>query len=134
MDALLKKPKRKMTEAQTKARLANLAKGRQKRMDMKKNKAEEFDLSSDYDSESDTDSSDEEAFVISKKKKSSPKKTKDKRQKNQGIVDTVIEDPLRKEFVELKSIVLDMAKKQYKASKTAKRTQRASGGTSLTTK
>ncbi len=64
------KPKRRgMTEAQKKARLDNLAKGRQKRAEMAKLKKEtpEYDIESESDSSSDS-SSDSDAFILSKKK------------------------------------------------------------------
>jgi hypothetical protein len=78
MDSTQSKRKipRNMTEKQRAARLANLAAGRKKRMEllqMKKDGKQEYDLSSESDNVSSGDSgSESDAFIISKKK---PKKT-----------------------------------------------------------
>ena len=86
-----------MTEAQRKARLANLAAGRQKRLESIKQKQEEadyrskqesYDLSSEDsfdETESDTD---DDAFIISRKKKRArkPYGTKEKPVKKRDLV------------------------------------------------
>lgn len=123
----VKKPKRIMSDAQRKARLENLAAGRAKRKEMiqkkKEPKADEFDLSSDSDSVDSDSDSDNDAFVLSRKKK--PVKSHARSKKS------VVDDPMRREFDELKNIVVEIAKKQVKASKNAKQTKRSSGGTKI---
>ena len=59
-----------MTDKQKQARLANLEAGRKKRKEMIAQKNEEYDLSSEDSSETESDN---EAFVISKKTKTSRK-------------------------------------------------------------
>ena len=133
-----------MTEAQKKARMANLANGRKKRMEMLQKKKEspkgteqEYDLSSDESmSDSSNDSSDNEAFVISKKK---PKaKPVDKKQKYHGAkvkiaeVEKPMHDNLRHEVDELKSIMMELATMQKKQNKvTRKQSKKPAGSTKI---
>ena len=69
------KPKRVMTDKQKSARCLNLAAGRKKRMDaikQKKEKPDEYDISSNdgsIDESESSDSSDNDAFVLTKAKK-----------------------------------------------------------------
>jgi len=72
-----KKVRKPMTEKQKAARLANLAAGRKKRMEMVKQRSsltdtqQEYDLSSESPSDSDSNG---EAFLIKKKSRRSVKK------------------------------------------------------------
>jgi hypothetical protein len=129
MSSLPKRTRLPMTDKQKQARLANLEKGRIKRMTSLKQKKEspkkvEFDLSdsdSGYDLSSDSDS---DAFVISKKKPAKIKKSHVSAHK------PMTEQPASKQdFETLTSIMLQMAKQQSKVLK-AKKT-RKSGGTNL---
>ena len=69
----LAKPKRVMTDKQKAARCLNLAAGRKKRMDaikQNKEKPDEYDISSNdgsIDESESSDSSDNDAFVLTKK-------------------------------------------------------------------
>ncbi len=114
------KPKKVMTDKQKAARMANLAKGREKRMasikQKKKDDINEVELSSEKDS-----SSDEEDFIITKKK---PIKKKE-------IVEVPkIKEPDRSsEFDELKNMVIQLASMQKKQNK--KNKERKSGGTKI---
>ncbi len=137
MDTSIAKPKVKkiMTPKQKEARLANLAKGRKKRMDGIQNKKQddkidEYDLSSDSDMSEDSKSmSDDEAFVISRKKKpvreASCKKidnigkSSNKKKPN---------DSLKRDFDELKSIVAELASLQKKQSSKISRSSREGKG------
>ncbi len=147
MDRELKKPKRTMTEAQKKARMANLANGRKKRMEMLQKKKEtgvpeEYDIDSDESSiaSGSSDSDSDNAFVISKKKKKTPKKAVNFALggPKQGIISTKPskhEGALKRDVDELKNIVVELVtlqKQQNKAVKKArKQTNRSSGGTKI---
>src|SRR5690606_33289714 len=82
-----------MTEAQRKARLANLAAGRQKILESIKQKQEEadylskqesYDLSSEDSFEETESETDDDAFIISRKKKRA--RTKEKPVKKRDLV------------------------------------------------
>ncbi len=142
----VQKPKRKITEKQKIARLANLARGRQKRQEMVKQKREqkEYDLSSDddsFDSESNSDCS-EDAFIISKaQKKTKPSKPVSARRQNnhptfEQSKDSKVrkndnDNDLKNEVNELKNIVFELANMQKKQNKTSRRQTKKSGGTKL---
>src|SRR5437868_5550984 len=107
------KPPRKMTEKQKAARLANLERGRKKRLESLKQKKEararggheEYDLSSVCSDSSETESeSENDAFIISKKKKPKRQK-KTSRAKPQ-------DDNLRNDVDELKNMVITLANLQ----------------------
>jgi hypothetical protein len=129
------KPKRVMTEKQQVARLANLEKGRKKRLETIKHQKdqkgngvnEEYDLSSDYSNESPSSESDNDAFIISKKKRVPRITTKShKPQKRYQSPD------LRNEVDEIKNMVIELAKMQQKQNKTKRKTSRKkSGGTKI---
>lgn len=131
-----KKPKRNLTDKQKAARRDNLAKGRQKRMDMIKQKREskeqEYDLSSDesYDSDCDTSSSDNDAFVISKAKKKPIKQRiqKDSKPSLRQQDSRGSESHLRKDVDELKSMMIELASMQKKQQKKERKEPRRSGG------
>ena len=130
------KPKRVMTDKQKSARCLNLAAGRKKRMDaikQKKEKPDEYDISSNdgsIDESDSSDSSDNDAFVLTKakQKKTIPdhhKKITNKKKSNK-------DNNLRGDVDELKSMMIELAnmqKKQHKASK--KRSSKKSGGTKI---
>jgi len=128
-----KKPKRNLTDKQKAARSDNLAKGRQKRMEMIKQKREskqqEYDLSSDesYDSDCDTSSSDNDAFVISKAKKK-PIKQRVQKESKPNLKRQGSESHLRKDVDELKSMMIELASMQKKQQKKERREPRRSGG------
>lgn len=140
-----KKVKRVMTEKQKAARLANLARGRKKRLENIQQKkevkpTEEYDLSSQSDSETDSDvSSDNDAFIISKAKKAKRAKTKEppvKEKKTRFVVGKEkrreIDDGLRTDVDELKFMVMELAELQKKQNKkTRKQTEKKSGGTKI---
>ena len=127
------KNKRPMTDKQKAARLANLERGRKKRMESIKQKKEdeqepkgvEYDLSSE-DDRPDLSSSDSDAFVISKKK---PKK----KQKTEKGPLVPLGDNLRDDFDELKSMVTELAKMQKKQHKSIQRNSapKKEGGTKI---
>ena len=123
--------KKVLTDAQKAARLKNIQKASKVRMQninerKKVKEQEEYDLTS---SESDND-----AFIISKKKPT--KKTKVvKKTLKPRVLDRTFDDKsdkLKSELDELRNIVTDIAlmqKKQHKA--TRKQTNRTSGGTKI---
>ena len=131
------KPKRVMTDKQKTARCLNLAAGRKKRMDaikQKKEKPDEYDISSNdgsIDESESSDSSDNDAFVLTKAKQT--KKTiPDHRKKITNKTKSHKENNLRGDVDELKSMMIELAnmqKKQHKASK--KRSSKKSGGTKI---
>ena len=129
------KSKRPMTDKQKAARLANLERGRKKRMESIKQKKEveqepkgvEYDLSSE-DERPELSSSDSDAFVISKKK---PKKKQSKAEKGPLVP---LGDNLRDDFDELKSMVAELAKMQKKQNKSIQRNsapKKEGGGTKI---
>ena len=128
------KPKRTMTEAQKKARLANLEKGRLKRKEALKqkqeSKEEEYDLSSEsLSSASDgSDESDNEAFVISRKKKVVPRDVVMKSQRAQRSKSNKPNENenLKQDFDELKNMVQELAMMHKKQA--AKKKPRSGGG------
>ena len=113
-----------MTEKQKGARIANLANGRKKRMEMlkqkKEQKPEEYDISSNDGSldESDSSSDSEDAFVISKAKKKNAKTEPPSNNNLRGDVD------------ELKTMILELANMQKKQNKSVRKS-RPSGGTKI---
>lgn len=126
--------KRSMTEAQKKARLANLEKGRQKRKESLKEKHEskeqEYDLSSDSLS-SDSDS-DNDAFVISRKKKVVPKDVVERSRKSiQMDREPKNHTNLQKDFDELKGMVQELANMQKKQTAKNKSKRSNGGGTKI---
>ena len=132
--------KRTMTEAQKKARLANLEKGRMKRKEALKqkqerfaDKEEEYDLSSDsLSSASDgSDESDNDAFVISRKKKVVPRDVVMKSHKNKANKKASINDNenLKQDFDELKNMVQELAMMHKKQA--AKKKPRSGGSTKI---
>lgn len=112
--------KKPMTEAQKKARMENLRKGREKRMEalkQKKEKAEdEYDLSSEDDQENDS-STDDEGFIISKKK---PARKQKVRSRNDVEFPTFTP---KQEFDDLKNMVRELALMQKKNNKVMKKQQ-----------
>ena len=134
------KPKRVMTDKQKSARCLNLAAGRKKRMDaikQKKEKPDEYDISSNdgsIDESESSDSSDNDAFVLTKAKKRSGKTDALQKQLKSKKRETKqpTSDNLRGDVDELKSMMIELAnmqKKQHKASK--KRSSKKSGGTKI---
>ena len=122
------KPKRVMTDKQKEARCLNLATGRKKRMDaikQKKEKPDEYDISSNdgsIDESESSDSSDNDAFVLTKAKKRSGKTEALQKQLKSKKRETKqpTSDNLRGDVDELKSMMIELAsmqKKQHKASK-----------------
>ena len=113
----------KITDKQKAARKANLAKGREKRMETIKQKKEdtkneEYDLSSnDGDNDVDESSSDDD-LIISRKK---PTKTKQVKKDDNS---------LKNELDELKNMVIDLATLQKKQNKQNKQ-KRSNGGTKI---
>ena len=136
------KPKRVMTDKQKAARCLNLAAGRKKRMEaikQKKEKPDEYDISSNDGSIDESDSSDDlssdnDAFVLTKAKKKSGKteslqKILKSKKREAKLPKS---DNLRGDVDELKSMMIELAnmqKKQHKASK--KRSSKKSGGTKI---
>ena len=136
---VVKKPKTVMTDKQKAARCVNLAAGRKKRMEaikQRKEKPDEYDISSNdgsIDESDSSDSSDNDAFVLTKAKKKSGKTEslqKNLKSKKQNPK-LPIGDNLRDDVDELKSMIelANMQKKQHKASK--KRSSKKSGGTKI---
>lgn len=136
--------KRPMTEAQKKARLANLSKARQRRGEEAKRKKEnngyEYNLNSDDssdESDSGSDSSSSKgAFVISRakpvKKQAKPVKNKSSKLSTQNKQERVNEDQISKyEFDQLKNIVGDIAnelkKHNKKVNKITRKTKKSGG-------
>ena len=113
----------KITDKQKAARKANLAKGREKRMETIKQKKEdtkneEYDISSnDGDNDADESSSDDD-LIISRKK---PTKTKQVKKDDNS---------LKNELDELKNMVIDLATLQKKQNKQNKQ-KRSNGGTKI---
>lgn len=128
----LGRAKRTMTDKQKAARLANLERGRRKRLDELKQKnetkpTEEYDLSSVSNSSTDSES---EGFVISKRKKKEPRvKSATKSERHRPPV--LARDDLRNDVDDLKYAVIELAKLQKKQNKTRKQTKRSSGGTKI---
>jgi DNA recombination-dependent growth factor C len=120
--------KKPMTEAQKKARLQNLQKGREIRKKKLESKGQEYDLSSDESDVSDSES-DNEAFVISRKKKVVPKEVVKQERSRKTIQ---MEHPqhsnnYQKNFDELKTMIQDALHKKNTKAKSSKR----SGGTKI---
>lgn len=135
---ILSKKGRPMTEKQQAARLENLRKGREKKMETAKHKkeakVEEYELSSQYSDSSGDSDSDSDAFTISRKKKVIPKEKQKERRlvSRSGPIDN--NNTLQKDMDHLKSIVEDLAnlqKKQNKAVRKAKKETKKSGGTKI---
>jgi hypothetical protein len=139
-----KQVKRTMTDKQKVARLANLERGRKKRLESlqqkKESKArgkEEYDLSSDYSDSLESDSeSDNDAFVISKKKKTpkiKEREVKSKKPPRFAVMEkTHSRDHLRTDVDDLKYMVMELAKLQKKQNKTTqKQSRKKSGGTKI---
>ena len=132
--------KKKMTSKQKEARMKNLEKGRMKRMESlkqkKESKAEEYDLISDakWSSAASEGPSDDDAFVISRKKKIVPREVVMKAQSSKHKPSRRENHPdyLQKDVDELKSMVKELAILQQKqsnsAAKTKARTKRPSSG------
>ena len=133
--------KRVMTDKQKAARLLNLEKGRKTRMEkLQKSKEpqnEEYDLSSQSSDSSDSES-DNEAFVISRKKKVVPKDVVINQQKSKNgrsHASIIGENPpnnfaSKNDIETLKEAILDLHKKQNKAFAKSK-TKRSGGGTKI---
>ena len=115
-----------ITDKQKAVRMANMKKARAVRMEnLKKKKeeqVEEYDLSSNNDSSSESDA---DAFIISKKKPM--KRTREDAKSVK--VNKPRDDNLQKDFNELKNIVYEIATMQKKQNKT--RRERPSGGTKI---
>ena len=138
---VVKKSKTTMTDKQKAARCLNLAAGRKKRMEaikQRKEKPDEYDISSNdgsIDESDSSDSSDNDAFVLTKAKKKILKSKK--RDMNEGQLSRAHaklpkSDNIRGDVDELKSMMIELAnmqKKQHKASK--KRSSKKSGGTKI---
>ena len=130
------KPKITMTEKQKAARIANLANGRKKRMEMlkqkKEQKPEEYDISSNDGSldESDSSSDSEDAFVISKAKKKNAKTVTPKERRKSKKTEPPSNNNLRGDVDELKTMILELANMQKKQNKTVRKS-RPSGGTKI---
>ena len=122
----IKTVKRPMTDKQKQARLANLEAGWKKR---KEAKNEEYDLSSEDSSETESDN---EAFVISKKKRKQAvkKPIRSSRSRDDLIQnkDLKSRDYSPNEFSELKQIVTDLA---HSVKKQAKDQKKKVGGTKI---
>ena len=126
-----------MTDEQKSARCLNSAAGRKKRMDamkQKKEKPDEYDISSNdgsIDESDSSDSSDNDAFVLTKAKQTKKtipdhhKKITNKKKSNK-------DNNLRGDVDDLESMMIKLAnmqKKQHKASK--KRSSKKSGETKI---
>ena len=98
-----KNNKKPMTEAQKKARLINLQKSREVRKQKQESKGEEYDLSSES-SQSDSES-DNEAFVISRKKKVVPKEVVERSRKSVHMEQPQNTNNYQKDFGELRNMV-----------------------------
>jgi hypothetical protein len=124
--------KKPMTEKQKAARTANLEKARAVRAEKKKNKILDYP-SSDEDYTDDSESSDNDAFVISKKKPSDKNtklkmvERKSRKSKKQDI------EYVMNDVDELKNMVYELAALQKKQQKSTKRKSRGSksGGTNI---
>lgn len=128
--------KRTMTEKQKAARLANLERGRKKRLESIKLKKEakpqeEYDLSSNSSNSDEASESDfSDAFIISKKKKM-PKTKLAKPRKLTFNENNGRDDNLRNDVDELKNMIVTLANLQKKQNKARKQTKKASGGTKI---
>ena len=109
MDSKEIKSKKPMTEAQKKARLINLQKGREIRKQKQQTKAQEYDLSSD--SSSDSSESDDDALVVSRKKKVVPKEVVMKQQRTRSSEEPNNNNNLKEKFRELRNAIQEMIKK-----------------------
>lgn len=127
-----------MTEKQKAARNLNLKKAREKRAELTKKKYEakneEYDLSSN-DETIDSDSSEsDDAFILSKKKKTTKPKHKiplEEKKKNRGMADTNMIFQ-KNEIDELKNMIYQLATAQKKQNKALKKEpKRSSGGTKI---
>ena len=107
-----KNNKKPITEAQKKARLINLQKGREVRKQKQESKGKEYDLSSES-SQSDSES-DNEAFVISRKKKVVPKEVVERSRKSVHMEQPQNTNNYQKDFDELRNMVQDLAALQKK--------------------
>jgi hypothetical protein len=123
----LKPVKKSITDKQKAARMANLERGRKKRMESIKQKKEGTDKPEEYDlssnEENDSSSDDDDTFIISKKKPVAVKK-------NKPVVDENAN--LKSEVDELKNMVIELAslqKKQHKVNK--KNNSRQNGSTKI---
>ena len=134
-DKVDSKPLKKvMTDKQKNARLLNLEKGRLERKETLKqkqeSKGEEYNLSSD-ESESNESESDNDAFVISRKKKIVPRDVVERSRKSiQMERDPKNHDNLQKDFDELKGMVQELANMQKKQAAKSK-SKRSNGGTKI---
>lgn len=129
------KPKRKMTEKQKAARLANLESARKKRSetikDKKESEKQEFDLSSQESEQSGDESESDEDFVISKRKKINlPVNKKNEKPKEIRSKKSVMDDYYHQRVEDLESMVETLAKLQKKQAK-RKTSNRSSGGTKI---
>ena len=125
-----RKPKKEITEKQKTARLANLERGRKKRMETLKQKKEktnepqqvEYDIGSEASDQSSSDS-DSSAFIISKKK---PVKKPSKRAKQDKGGDSF--NLTKNDVDELKSMMYELASQQKKQNKRSKAKQNEGAG------
>ena len=122
-----KNNKKPMTEAQKKARLINLQRGREVRKQKQESKGKEYDLSSES-SQSDSES-DNEAFVISRKKKIVPKDVVERSRKSVHMEQPQNTNNYQKDFDELRNMVQELAVLQKKNK--AKSSKRSNGGTKI---
>ncbi len=109
----------KITDKQKAARIANLEKGRQKRLEklqQKKESKEQYSASEDDTSSSDSD----EGYVISKKKPTKIVKTKGR------VIDESSFMGSKNELDELKKIMMEMAIKQKQHDKALRRQNKRS--------
>ena len=121
-----KNNKKPMTEAQKKARLINLQKGREVRKQKQESKGKEYDLSSDSQSDSESDN---EAFVISRKKKVVPKEVVERSRKSVHMEQPQNTNNYQKDFDELRNMVQELAALQKKNK--ANSSKRSNGGTKI---
>ena len=136
-----KPTKRKMTDKQKTARLANLERGRKKRMESLKQKKDkekepkqvEYDLNSNSSSSmSSSDESDNDAFIISKRLKKGTKKVEASHKKQKSAKGEDF-NSIRSDVDELKNMIFDLASLQKKQNKRSsqKREGGRSGGTKI---
>jgi len=124
-----KKTKKPMTAAQKEARLRNLQKGREKRLEMLKQKKQavktvqnnsnpyyDYDLDSSSSDDSDSSSSDEEIVIRSGRKRGGRKRITTKKSKP---IDIPVKD---KEIQELRDMVNGLMKKQNKPKRGREKT------------
>ena len=127
------KSRKGMTEAQRKARLANLAaaNGKKRKQDYR-SKQQSYDLSSDDSyAESETETDDDDAFIISRKKNFKEKHSK----RNNTVSKKDIrkhnrDDHLKREVDELKNMIVSLANLQKKQAR-RKPIEKKSGGTKI---